>query len=66
MLVSGERTHAGKSSSQLIAIVQHRDSILPDLWLPIPLVPEPMHVRGARKWFDEGRPENVDEYKGWR
>lgn len=58
-------TRAGKSSSQLIAIVrQHHDALLPDEYVPIALVPEAHRVRGAKKWFDSGRPENI-EYEGW-
>ena len=44
--MSGPRTVVGKSSSQLIAIVQRRDSLLPEPMLK-PLVPEPSGINAA-------------------
>jgi hypothetical protein len=61
-------TRVGKSSSLSVpAIHVHRDLILParDEWVPLPLIPEPLHVRGARQWLDSGMPQNVDEYESW-
>jgi hypothetical protein len=58
-------TRVGKSSQQIAAV--RVDLILPavDNWTPPMLVPEPMHVRGVRRWLDDGRPENVEEYASW-
>lgn len=60
-------TRVGKSSLSIPAIHVRRDQILPavDNWTPPALSPEPMTVRGARRWIDAGMPQNVDEYEGW-
>ena len=58
-------TRVGKSSQSIPAVRVNRDAILPE-WTPVPLTPEPMHVTGARRWFDSGRPDGTAiDYPTW-
>lgn len=53
-----DTTRAGKSSPNLIAVQSEP--------LLTPLIPEKMIVRGARRWLDDGCPDDTAiEYPGW-
>jgi hypothetical protein len=64
--MTSPNTQPGTRSSQSMAAIRGRDSIMPE-WVPVPLVAEDMHVTGARRWIDSGMPDNTgNEYPGWR